>query len=655
MLLAIQVAAQTAECDSIVYPGDLNKDGIVNVHDALYWGLTYGETGPVRPNATNEWTSQYCPDWSWEINGVNGKNQDGNGDGMIDTLDLEPIYLNYDSTQTCIIKGEINLSNRLAVYYTEEVIGMELRREYHVVLKNQLYHGCAFTFDYSELDAVIGVGVDTTDSQLEPSALLVVHDAANQRIDIAVTRTDLIDTNSGQALIIVICEDIAALTGDEREVFFSNVKSVESNFTQTIHEDISYKSPPFPPTVMCKQIFDLEHCQYQNGIINIEEAYGGGGSCFEGRMYKEDIAGIPVSCNDEKKLTISHSEYYPDTLWLRIKADSVGWSEAVEVYLSDIHDEYSYAISTGPLDTVYQNIGIATADLLQNSTLDSIEWVYFRKVNDDVDFHIYADEIYINENWNVLWRGDKYRYRNGTLNETEVCAGNYCFEARHDSGGYGLHEVRHLEEPINLSFYDEICFEAKVDQAGQTILFSFVGMYQFPEFYKAVDINDYIEGGSLEVDYQKVCIPLDALKLENCEDIRCKLGYVDRISFSSNDPEIFNFYIDEVRVIRGDAEDCGGCDALINNENPSIEHIQLTAFPNPASEDLNIKISHDKNIRGQLQIIDLQGKIIDDISMNLSSGLNTIPYETNHLQSGMYIVHFTTENGNSGNYKFIKM
>ena len=189
-----------------------------------------------------------------------------------------------------------------------------------------------------------------------------------------------------------------------------------------------------------------------------------------------------------------------------------------------------------------------------------------------------------------------------------------------------MHEVRNLENPMNLSFYDEICFSVKTDQPEQSIIFSFVDLYQLPEFYKAVVINDYVESGSLSLDYQEVCIPLDSLKREDCGNIRCKLGYVDRLSFSSNDADIFNFYVDEVRVIRGDIEDCGGCNTLINNENLPPEAIQLTGFPNPISDQLNIEISHNKNTHGRIQIIDLQGKIIDDMNVNLSAGSNTISY-----------------------------
>jgi len=60
-----------------VLPGDFNMDGLVSIHDALYWGLAHGQTGPTRPNADIDWTPQAADDWDESIRLVNNKFQEG--------------------------------------------------------------------------------------------------------------------------------------------------------------------------------------------------------------------------------------------------------------------------------------------------------------------------------------------------------------------------------------------------------------------------------------------------------------------------------------------------------------------------------------------------------------------------------------------------
>ncbi len=83
-------------CDSPVWPGDADTDGIANNRDVLAIALAYNNTGEQRPNASTEWQPEYCEDWSTTINeNFNDKHADCNGDGQIDTLDLAVIDKNY--------------------------------------------------------------------------------------------------------------------------------------------------------------------------------------------------------------------------------------------------------------------------------------------------------------------------------------------------------------------------------------------------------------------------------------------------------------------------------------------------------------------------------------------------------------------------------
>lgn len=652
MCLVVQSTAQVVECESIVYPGDFNKDGVVSVHDVLYWGVMYGTTGPDRPIATNDWTPQFCPDWTGTINNVNNKNQDGNGDGVIDTLDLQALYQNYDSTHTCIVNNQPISGNTFAVYYTQEQIGTMLRHEYHLYLKNSNdYHGCAFTMDYSELDAVIEIGVDTIGSDLEPTALVVIEDTANKKIHVAATRTNQMDASSEKLLIIVICEDIAGLTGEQKKVFFADIESIKSDYKVTKYDTVSYISPPFPPQDICEPIFDLEYCQYQNGIINTTDPRDDRGTCFEGRLYGSDAAGLPMSCNADKKHFTSDTN---NTLWFYIKTDAVGFGQAIDIYLVDTEGNESNKVSTGMLGTNYQKIGISIDSLLQYAPLGDIEYIYFRKTNSStLDFRIYVDYIYTDPSGVAWWSGDKYTYGKGTLNDTEVCTGSYSFQGIHSGIGYGGPILSMLPDYYNLSLYDEICFNVKADKPGKTLKFAFAEPFYL--WYKEVYIDDYIQNNSLTTEYKKVCIPLDSLKAD-CAEINCKLGYVNALIFYSNEIDSFNFYIDDIRVIRGDAKDCtvGECFDPVDIEPLPYKDILFTIFPNPVSDQLNIQINYNKNTKGHIEIIDLQGKLIYTEPINLSQQLD-FSYQINHLKAGVYIIHITDEDGNLGNNKFIKM
>ncbi|HOS04166.1 MAG TPA: choice-of-anchor D domain-containing protein, partial [Candidatus Hydrogenedentes bacterium] len=61
----------------------------------------------------------------------------------------------------------------------------------------------------------------------------------------------------------------------------------------------------------------------------------------------------------------------------------------------------------------------------------------------------------------------------------------------------------------NLSEYDEIWFFAKADQPGKTLDFS---VYAYPSTSNVVNIDPYIQGGSLDTAYRLVRIPISALK-----------------------------------------------------------------------------------------------------------------------------------------------
>jgi len=85
----------------VMFPGDLNNDGQANYIDLLPLGVAYGQLGPLRPAANTAWTEQETELWglSLPVSGVDLAFVDADGNGRIDSLDLDAIALNYDSLQ----------------------------------------------------------------------------------------------------------------------------------------------------------------------------------------------------------------------------------------------------------------------------------------------------------------------------------------------------------------------------------------------------------------------------------------------------------------------------------------------------------------------------------------------------------------------------
>lgn len=84
-----------------VHPGDANFDQVANNLDLLALGITFGQQGPQRFGATTQWVPQNALDWGDTlVNGADFKHSDCTGDGIVDSLDVAPILLNYGSTHT---------------------------------------------------------------------------------------------------------------------------------------------------------------------------------------------------------------------------------------------------------------------------------------------------------------------------------------------------------------------------------------------------------------------------------------------------------------------------------------------------------------------------------------------------------------------------
>ncbi len=85
--------------DPLVFPGDINANGIANAWDLLPIGMHYGATGSSAENPGSNWEGREVADWDGEMmNGLNLKFADADGNGIIDEADVLPILANYNQT-----------------------------------------------------------------------------------------------------------------------------------------------------------------------------------------------------------------------------------------------------------------------------------------------------------------------------------------------------------------------------------------------------------------------------------------------------------------------------------------------------------------------------------------------------------------------------
>jgi hypothetical protein len=108
---SIYIAVDT----TCVWPGDANRDKVVDGKDLLQVGLLYGKAGYARDSTSNDFHPQPVKDWGLRLKGVDYKYADCNGDGVINDDDTLAIYLN--SSRTHLVSPPSSHKNDIPVKF----------------------------------------------------------------------------------------------------------------------------------------------------------------------------------------------------------------------------------------------------------------------------------------------------------------------------------------------------------------------------------------------------------------------------------------------------------------------------------------------------------------------------------------------------------
>lgn len=237
--------------DDDVWPGDANSDGEATNTDALWVGLAFNETGPVRAAASNAWIGQPATDWTFDFaqNGVNLKHADCDGNGVVNFADTIAISQNYGLTHG---KTESALGGgypMLWVEATPDTVGLSQAVYITVHLADAAMpvdslHGIAFTLTFNETLVVADdLTVDFSNNALGTvgSDVLTLQKPffPNGEIDVAISRTTLenyagygplltarivtTDNLSGVHELRIGISGVTAITASEIPVLFTTV------------------------------------------------------------------------------------------------------------------------------------------------------------------------------------------------------------------------------------------------------------------------------------------------------------------------------------------------------------------------------------------------------------------------------------------------
>lgn len=85
---------------------------------------------------------------------------------------------------------------------------------------------------------------------------------------------------------------------------------------------------------------------------------------------------------------------------------------------------------------------------------------------------------------------------------------------------------------------------------------------------------------------------------------------------------------------------------LTNGISTNSQWTKVNVYPNPSTDFVNIEIQSTKNQKAQIQILDMNGRVVSQESTVISQGVNALKLNVNTLDYGVYFLTIVSESGN---------
>jgi len=258
-----------------VFPGDANKDGLVNIFDVLNLGVGFDKIGEIRPNADITPILQAAFDWDIAtFFDLNFKHIDCDGNGLVNAADYAAIDRNYQKItdkknfETDATLPEVSLvfpSNTLVVNpnQTEISIPANLVVGANTLPVDNLY-GIALAANYDKtLISEVKVAYDSTsfigsENILARKKLLV----EEGQVAYTITRTDQIGVNgTGNIAEFAFILDLDIIDGRSESIL--EVEIIDLIMVDTSGREIPVTVSDDAPTITV--VFD------ENALVNTAE------------------------------------------------------------------------------------------------------------------------------------------------------------------------------------------------------------------------------------------------------------------------------------------------------------------------------------------------------------------------------------------------
>jgi len=224
--------------NSQVWPGDFDNNGTVEINDLLYWGIAYNASGFSRPNSSINWVGQASEDWDNEVNGLNSKHQDGDGNGVVDEQDLFALIQNLGQNYSFTLPNSLSSNmkfNLIPDYsYNSTTDNESLAYDFYLEDTNPtLAHGISASIYFGNLN-IENVSIDTVGSVLSPQEYLVDFDKKRNTLNFSITKTNGNNSVLDGPLCRVIVGIIEAETGESFAIDINSGGIMQAN--GTMHE-----------------------------------------------------------------------------------------------------------------------------------------------------------------------------------------------------------------------------------------------------------------------------------------------------------------------------------------------------------------------------------------------------------------------------------